>query len=254
MFNMELPAIHGLIRRRILVNFRVDPDVVQRQLPAPFRPKLLDGAAVAGICLIRIERVRPKALPLPDAVPCGWASENAAHRIAVEWTGEDGQHHEGVYIPRRDTASLTNALLGGRVFPGEHSRARFDVRDDGATVALTLRTRGAAADVRLHARAAHDAHALPATSRFSSLQEASAFFAAGDTGYSPAAGGGRLEGLRLCTRAWAVAPLDVETVEARYFADPERFPAGSVTFDSALIMRNIPHEWQALPDLPGPVC
>ena len=51
---MYLPTISGLIRRRILVNFRVDPDVIQPLLPAPFRPKLLGDAAVAGICLPRL--------------------------------------------------------------------------------------------------------------------------------------------------------------------------------------------------------
>ena len=52
---MRLPRVHGVIRRRLLVNFRLDPDVAQRQLPASFHPKLHDGHAVAGICLIRLE-------------------------------------------------------------------------------------------------------------------------------------------------------------------------------------------------------
>jgi uncharacterized protein YqjF (DUF2071 family) len=60
---MRLPAIQGVIRRRILANFRVEPQVMQRQLPTRFRPKLHDGFAVAGICLIRLEHVRPRLLP-----------------------------------------------------------------------------------------------------------------------------------------------------------------------------------------------
>src|SRR5438067_10518504 len=103
---MKLSSVRGLIRRRILVNFRVDPDVVQRQLPAPFRPKLLGDAAVAGICLIRLEQIRPAALPLQ----LGAWSEIAAHRVAVEWTDERGEQREGVYIPRRDTSSRLNHL------------------------------------------------------------------------------------------------------------------------------------------------
>ena len=35
---VRLPIIKGLIRRRILVNFRVDPQVALRQMPARFRP------------------------------------------------------------------------------------------------------------------------------------------------------------------------------------------------------------------------
>lgn len=82
---MRLPTITGIIRRRMLVNFRVDPDVMQRLLPGRFRPKLHEDYAVAGICLIRLEHIRPKLLP-PIA---GLSSENAAHRVAVLWEDED---------------------------------------------------------------------------------------------------------------------------------------------------------------------
>jgi hypothetical protein len=100
---MRPPKVHGVIRRRLLVNFRVDPAVVAALLPAPFRPKRHDGWAVAGICLIRLEEIRPKGFPRL----AGLSSENAAHRIAVEWD-EGGTTREGVYIPRRDTGSLGN--------------------------------------------------------------------------------------------------------------------------------------------------
>jgi hypothetical protein len=94
-----MPTVQGLIRRRVLVNFRVDAEVMQRQLPAPFRPKLLGGQAVAGICLIRLEQLRPRLVPFR----LGLASENAAHRVAVEWEDAEGRTREGVYIPRRDS-------------------------------------------------------------------------------------------------------------------------------------------------------
>ena len=41
----------------------------------------------------------------------GVDSENAAHRIAVNWESR-GQLHEGVYIPKRNTASDFNYLAG----------------------------------------------------------------------------------------------------------------------------------------------
>jgi hypothetical protein len=36
--HMQLPKVHGVIGRRLLVNFRAEPGVVQRHLPSPFRP------------------------------------------------------------------------------------------------------------------------------------------------------------------------------------------------------------------------
>lgn len=120
---MRLPALQGLVRRRIRANFRVDPEVAARQLPAPFRPKLVGGWAMAGICLIRLEQLRP--LGMPSVL--GVSSENAAHRIAVTWEDNAGPAREGVYIPRRDTGALLNHLTGGRPCPGEYHHARFDV-------------------------------------------------------------------------------------------------------------------------------
>jgi hypothetical protein len=38
-------------------------------------------------------------------------------------------------------------------------------------------------------------------------------------------------------------------VYSSYFADKALFPAGSITFDCALLMRDIAHEWQAAADM-----
>src|SRR5262245_32820204 len=100
---MRIPVIRGVIDRRILVNYRVVPDVLASLLPPPFRPKLHRGYGMMGICLIRLRGVRPKFLPSW----LGIGSENAAHRTTVEWD-EGGHVREGVYVRRRDTSSWLN--------------------------------------------------------------------------------------------------------------------------------------------------
>jgi hypothetical protein len=234
---MQLPKVHGVIRRRLLVNFRAEPGVVQRHLPSPFRPKLHEGHAVAGICLIRLEDIRPKRFPRM----LGLSSENAAHRIAVLWDDDHGSH-EGVYIPRRDTGSLMNHLVGGRLFPGEHQRATFRVEDAGDRIALGMISADGLVQVDVAGRAAAE---LPTTSIFRTLADASRFFEPGSVGYSATASGRRLDGVVLKTHSWSVAPLAIERASSTYFADETVFPAGTVTFDCALIMRNVAHEWQA---------
>ena len=98
---MKLPTIRGLIDRRILANYRIAPDALARILPSPFRPKLINGFGIAGICLIRLKEIRPRGVPKL----LGISSENAAHRIAVEWDDEGaGQVRQGVFIPRRDSS------------------------------------------------------------------------------------------------------------------------------------------------------
>ena len=238
---MRFPKIHGIIRRRLLVNFRVEPDVIQRHLPAPFRPKLHDGQAIAGICLIRLEGIRPKRVPQS----LGLSSENAAHRIAVVWE-DGGETREGVYISRRDTGSLLNHLAGGRVFPGEHHKAKFEVTDDGDRIEIHMR----AADERAQVDViGHVAQELPIDSIFRTVGEASSFFEAGALGYSVTADASRLDGVVLRTHSWAVTPLAIEEACSSYFSDETLFPPGSVTFDCALLMRNIAHEWHAAEDM-----
>ena len=234
-------ALQGVVRRRLLVNFRVDPEVIQRQLPEPFRPKLLGEWGMAGICLIRLEQLRPKGFP-PGI---GVSSENAAHRIAVTWDDPSGEQREGVYIPRRDTGALLNNIVGGWMFPVEQRRARFRVRDTLSAIDLKLETEDGGGDVWLRARASDG---LPCSSHFGSLDEASAFFKAGADGYSQTTRGAHLNGVRLRTRFWQVETLDVEWVVSTYFADRRRFPPGSIEYDCTLVMRDIPHEWHPVPE------
>jgi hypothetical protein len=238
---MRLPTIQGVIRRRILANFRVDPQIMQRQLPSRFRPKLHDGFAVAGICLIRLEHVRPKLMP--EII--GLNSENAAHRVAVLWD-EDGVTHEGVFISRRDTNSQLNYLLGGRIFPGEHHRATFNVIESDSEIKFSMLSDDATVKVEIEGEIAAE---LPSTSIFSSLDESSSFFEGGALGYSVTAEPGRLDGLKLATKEWRVEPLQVRSAYSSYFSDGEKFPKGSIEFDHALIMRNVAHEWHSADDL-----
>lgn len=238
---MKVPRIRGIIRRRLLVNFRIDPDVMAGRLPEPFIPKLYGDHAIAGICLIRLEKIRPAFLPLP----VGTTSENAAHRIAVS-SGSTPEGGEAVFIPRRDTDSGLNHMLGGRLFQGLYHRARFNVEDDGRDLRLRMTSLDGTASVEVAGRTAE---ALPGSSIFGSLEEASTFFERGSLGYSVTTVADRFDGMVLETEEWSVQPFEVATVWSSYFEDRARFPLGSVEFDHALVMRDLQHEWRGAPDL-----
>jgi hypothetical protein len=234
---MRIPVLRGVIDRRILVNYRADPASLAGLLPPPFRPRLVNGVGVAGICLIRLKGIRPRRLPwLP-----GLASENAAHRVAVEWD-EGGCVREGVYIPRRDTSSWLNAAAGGRLFPGVHHHARFRVAEGGGRYRVALDGDDGRTHVLVEGRLATG---LPAGSVFGSLAGASAFFERGSLGYSATARAGEYDGLELRCSGWRVEPPGVDRVESSVFDDPRAFPSGTVAFDSALLMRGVEHAWHA---------
>ena len=75
------------------------------------------------------------------------------------------------------------------------------------------------------------------------MTECSEFFRRGSLGYSVTSDPHRLDGLELRTAHWHLDPLQVDRVTSSFFDDRNVFPEGSVEFDSALLMRNIAHEW-----------
>ncbi len=87
-------AVHGTIRRRLLVNALVDPDEAARYLPAGLRPHVTRGGTVVGCCLLDIDSIRPASLP----GNVGARLRAAAHRVSVEWEDDMGATTVGVYV------------------------------------------------------------------------------------------------------------------------------------------------------------
>jgi len=236
-----IDMVHGTIARRILLNYRMESETLARVLPRPFRPKLYRGKAIGGVCMIRFQGLRPRLVPSW----LGITSENAAHRIAVEWE-QDGETKEGVFIPRRDTSSWFNSTLGGRAFPGIFDRSQFHVDEAGARIRVQIVREDGKEEVLFSGQVTD---VMPGTSLFPTIEEAAGFFSLGATGYSATREAGRFHGMELRCLDWTIRPLAVDEARSRFFGDPERFPPGSVELDCALLMRGIAHEWHSRPDL-----
>jgi hypothetical protein len=231
---MKIPTIHGYIERRILINFTANPKDVEKILPFPFRPKIYKDKAIVGICLIRLKDIKPKGFP--DFI--GINSENGAHRIAVEWD-EDGEVKSGVYIPRRDTSLHLNTWVGGRIFPGKHYLAKFNVDENKGNYHVAFKS----SDDTEISIVAKETLVFNKNSIFENLENASDFFEKGDLGYSP--NKEKFDGLRLNAYQWKVKPLEVSNIKSSFFEDENVFSKGSVQFDNALLMTNIEHEWKS---------
>ncbi|CAN5415582.1 DUF2071 domain-containing protein [soil metagenome] len=224
----------GVIDRRLLVNYRVDPDVARGLIPDGLRPLLVDGNAVAGICLLRLDQLRPAGLP----AAIGLRSENVAHRIAVEWDTPDGMR-TGVFIPRRDSGSRVNVAVGGRLFPGPHGRARFEVNETPDQLTVSFRNRDDGATARVEVKVATE---LRGSHLFRDLATASDFFRSGSIGWSPRRRGPRLDGLELRTSAWTMEPTDIVSVSSSFF-EGGPVPASAAQLDCVLLMRRVPVTW-----------
>ncbi|MEZ4279998.1 MAG: DUF2071 domain-containing protein [Myxococcota bacterium] len=229
--------MRGIIERRVLANFRLDPEAASQFLPDPFRPALVNGWAIAGICFIKLRAIRPSGFP----AVCGFRSENAAHRFAVEWDSPTGVR-SGVYIPRRDTSSRINSWVGGRLFPGVHQLATFETSDTDPRISVAFKANDGSAFAKVSGIVGSP---FPSGSIFTSLAEASAFFETGSIGYSATKSPDLFDGLELRSHSWKVEPLMIDLVDSSFFTDGASLPAGTAEFDCALLMREISHEWLA---------
>jgi hypothetical protein len=181
-----------------------------------------------------MEQLRPKGFP--SAI--GLSSENMAHRVAIRYPSSHGMQ-DGVFIWRRETDQCLVSLLGGRLFPGVHHRAAFTVRESTDDLSVQVTTENGDADVDLNA---FYTTKWQETSVFPSFEHAADFFRRGDCGFSCALRTGRLDGMRLKTLQWEMAPIQVTHLRAAFFQNG-RFPPEAIQFDCALLMRGIPHEW-----------
>jgi len=233
---MITDTIESTIERRLLVNYRIEPELVAARLPRPLRPQIVNGWAVGGVCFIRLGAIRPRRVP----ATLGITTENVAHRFGVEWDDEQGAQ-VGVYVPRRDSNSRITSWAGGSVFPGQYHLARFRISEDPSRISIGVVSRDASVCLSVLARPAAELGG----SLFDSTDEAIDFFRRGSLSYSPAGSSDCLDGVRLISASWRAEPATVERMASSLLDDTRQFPAGTCTLDSGLIMRNLPVHWSS---------
>lgn len=235
---MTIGSVECTIKRRLLVNYRIDPLLVESRLPPPFRPQLVDGWAVGGVCFLGLTGLGVPWLP----TMLGLSSENVAHRFAVAWDSHE-ETQFGVYVPRRDTDSWISAVAGGWLFPGNYNRARFTVSDRPEALEIDMLSRDSVVAVAVSARPAEKLE----SDLFGSITQAVEFFRGGSSGYSPSSRPECLDCVTMHCDRWEASPVVIEHMTSSLFDDDEMFPRSRCVLDSALVMRNLKARWTVDP-------
>ncbi|MDP3951591.1 DUF2071 domain-containing protein [Microbacterium sp.] len=219
-------GVQARLRRRLLLSYRLDANVARGLLPDGLSPLLVDGHAVAGVCVLGLESIRPQWL----RGRWGLRSENAAHRIAVEWD-DDGELQRGVYIFERHSSAWFPVLFGGRAFPGVHRKARFAIDESADRYAVTMDAEGEslAADVEVGGEWKSEL--------FATVEDASEFYRSGRIGWSRRHDAVRLERVALTSTEWAVEGAQLRSLRSSFF---DALPEGAAVFDSVVVMRDLP--------------
>ncbi|WP_050723103.1 DUF2071 domain-containing protein [Microbacterium sp. GCS4] len=218
--------VRAHLRRRLLITYRLDPQVAASLLPDGFRPQLVEGSALAGVCVLGLESIRPTWAQRR----WGLRSENAAHRMAVEWDGSDGPQR-GVFIFERHSSAWHPVLFGGRLFPGVHRKARFRIEESADRYAVEMTAGGLVLDADVEVGGEWTSGV------FASVDEASDFYRAGHIGWSMAHDGRTAEPVALSTDTWRIEPARLHALRSSFF---DALPEGSAAFDSVVVMRDLP--------------
>jgi hypothetical protein len=139
-------------------------------------------------------------------------------------------------------------IVGGRIFPGSHHHAAFDVNETPDSCDVSLIADKGRGGVSVSVRTRRPEQFRP-TPLFSTLEQASQFFRDRFDAYSATRRSTRLDGLRMTTGAWPFEPTEVVHARSTFFDDPERFPSGSAVLDSAFLMREVAVTLRALPSM-----
>lgn len=233
---MRMPGLHGTIARRLLIDHLVDPSLARTLVPEPFDLRLVEDRAVLGMCLIRIDELRPNGVPRV----LGSTIEAVAHRISVTTPGPDGPVH-GVYVPRRDTTSLPAVALGGRLFPGVHGRAAIAASDasaSGSPAGDTITVRARCAD-----ECDIDVAVGTAVEPDDRSQQLSDLHRSELVAWSPRRNGGAHDVAIMTCHRWVTTPVSVDRASSSWLADLPGLD-GNLHGPSALLMRGIAVTWE----------
>jgi hypothetical protein len=236
---LRTPIVEATIERRVVIVYRLDPDVVADLIPGPFEAQMVKEFAVGATSFTSVKHLRPRGLP-----PwLGRDSEHAAHLIAVTWLNQR-RPAIGVFCSRRHTSSRVIATSSDRLFPGTRELADFAVDDHGSKVHIAFVSRKGTGLVDAEVTVGEP---LVGSALFATTEEASRHIRRGAVAYSLRRKGGLLDGLELRTRTWPVEPARIDHVRSSFFDDPNVFPPGTAVADSAFVMRDVAADWRAAP-------
>lgn len=169
------------IRHCLLVNHRVEPDVLAAVLPEPLVPAVHLGQAWVTVVVVRLEKMRPAGLP--PAV--GVTDDQLLFRAMVELDGRRGAH-----FLRSEARSGAVAAVASTVSSFNYHRSSVRLAVGADRIGLVPRRRGAVADAVASFDIGAASTELPASSSFARLDEAVTWLADVFDAFQPDGRGG----------------------------------------------------------------
>jgi uncharacterized protein YqjF (DUF2071 family) len=223
--------------RCILVNFAVDPELLNRNLPPGLEPDIVDGRAFISIVIGQMDKMRPRGVPRP----LGVTFDQIVYRAVVRHRGV-----RGVHFLRSDANSRLMCALGDRLsfFKFHHSPITSAERDDHLEVLVSTQDHDGDISAELDLSAATPS--LPPTSRFRDMATARTHLVELFTAYALNPATRKMESVTIERDQWAVLSVPLQRGNFAYFENGPIFDTSTAQVDSVFSASNIRYVWHRL--------
>lgn len=229
-------SIHGRIKYRFLINYRISPALLSQFDLGPLKFDFHRGEAFLSVCVLRLQ-LRPGFSPL--AFP--WSTE-ILYRLAVKKPDEERAFLSLLSL----NSNRVIAALGSRFAPFRFRHEPMDLQEDGQLVQSGI-SRGASSFVEIRSRGHHLQGSLaalpgaPAGSMFDSPGEAQRFFLELEGGVSRR--GLDLYEQRIDRSGWGAEFCECQFESALIDSWTRR---GDLEYDSSLVMSELEQTWHRM--------
>lgn len=229
-----------LFKRCFLVNFAIDPNVIQSLLPAPLVPDLYRDRAFLSIVIADMEQMRPAFLPSVFGI----TYNQVVYRVMVRCQGE-----RGVYFIRSDADNRFMCMMGNLMtfFKFHHSSMSF--KTEGGNIHFDLMAgKNHEADIHAVFETGRASHTMPATSRFKTVEEAQPFIVEQYAAYAVPQPN-VITRVRIQRSAWDIKVVNDLRSEYQFMQIYAPFSPANTQLDSIFYVENIPYYWYTLEKL-----
>jgi len=222
-------------RTCFLVNFGMEPDLLASLLPSPITPDVHNNEAFLSIVISDLRDMRPTFLPKG----LGFNFAQIVYRAIVTCNGE-----RGVHFLRSDADNRIMCLTGNlfSFFHFNHAKISYFRNQDQHCI--DVKTRDGVADISAEYGIQKSTNETPASSVFSSLEDAKHFFAELYVAFSTLPG--YTTAVRIDRTNWDVSFVSDKKATYSFMNGSSYFPKGSTRLDSIFYVEDLFYHWHVL--------
>ena len=221
-----------------IVNFAMEPDVLNRHLPEPIEADTHHGNAYISIIIANMDRMRPAFLPRMFGVTYNQIVYRAVVRVGDE---------RGVYFLRSDADHPLMSLAGNWLtfFRFNHTPMTFEGEADRYHLHLEAKPNHHA-NIHAEYRLLPETDGMPDSSAFTSRAEAKVALVELFQAFAYDVRTGRLDRVRIKRDEWELVLVDDTKAQYDFMNGSAIFPASSTWLDSIFCVENLNYYWGVL--------